>query len=294
MYMRIAIISDLHANKEAIDAVLDDIAEQDISEIWCTGDVVDYGPNPGYAVEKVKQFCKVVIKGNHDEVVTNLNSPLIHGFHPIPKKTVEWTKGQLKPDQLEYLARLPYLHRQNGIAAVHGTLYSRWDPLRDPDFGAGVQGNLEYNCLTSYASNERRGDPLETKEVNSNLGRCFQSMQEMGVKVLFIGHVQRAEASYLKGSKIYSTNVNLPGPFNKSDEKTVPISKEHIYVLNSGSVGQPRDGDPRASYIIYDATNPDAPVARFRRVYYDFTTTRRRILQEGLPPSLGARLEKGW
>jgi predicted phosphodiesterase len=296
--MAIAIISDTHANAEALDAVLRDIDARGIKDIWCGGDIVNYGPSPAHVLEKTRERCRVVIRGNHDEAVGNPASPVTIEFRDLPRQTAEWTRAQLTPKQLEYLANLPHQHIENGVAIVHGTLCTRWDPNKDGDFGVGTQKNLEYACMTKYTSYkkvfESDSDDLRAwkEELNGNLQRCFLGMKELGVKICFVGHWQAAEAFWTDGKNIKFKMMHVPEPRDRTNEVSLKLEQGLQYLFDVGSVGQPRDGDPRACYVIYENNRPE-PIVTYRRVYYDFKKTGRRIVQSGLDASLAFRLKNG-
>jgi diadenosine tetraphosphatase ApaH/serine/threonine PP2A family protein phosphatase len=296
--MAIAIISDTHANAEALEAVLKDIDARGIKDIWCGGDLVNYGPSPATVLEKIRKRCRVVIRGNHDEAVGNPSSPVTIEFRDLPRQTAEWTRTQLTKEQQEYLANLPYRHVENGVAIVHGALCTKWSPGRDYDFGASEQKNLEYACMTNYVSYRpisKQTAPdqrMMNEHLNSNTRRCFASMRELGVKVCFIGHWQQAEAFWSDGKAIRFRQMTVPGPHDRTNERSIKLETGHIYLFDVGSVGQPRDFDTRACYVIYENNRPE-PVVTYRRVCYDFKKTGRRIVKEGLDASLAFRLKNG-
>jgi hypothetical protein len=305
--MAIGIISDIHANIEALDAVAADIEQMDkeygIAEVHCLGDIVNYGPNPAECVRRVRALCDIVLRGNHDDAVATLNRRMLRkNFHDEQRAGVFWTRKQLDNDALDYLAALPHQHLQNGFAEVHGTFCTR--PLStDDDYAGDPVKNLEYATFTRYSSVRKETDI-------QNLMRCFQSMEERNVKTCFVGHVQAAEgfAQYFGPAPTYPAGH----PENQRPASVRKISldaREHEgpvsvivelqdnwrYIFDVGSVGQPRDLDNRASYGIYTGTH-----FINRRVPYDFEKTAGKIKEvasyrekHSLSPWFGERLALG-
>lgn len=284
--MSIAIISDIHANLEALTAVLKDIERArkryDIDEIYCLGDIVNYGPDPKECVDLVRKHCSVVLRGNHDEAVGTGNEVLLKTFNDLPEKGARWTRGQLSEGDRSYLAGLPHQHLNNGLAAVHGTLCSKlWSG--DHDYANGdAKKNLEFASFTLYCDSHRPGDQI-------NIGRCFQSLQDVGSKVCVVGHVQIAEC-YRK--RVGGNTVSLIPMTAKRKglvSVTLPIEMMYRYIFDVGAVGQPRDDDARASYGIY---HKDKFV--IRRVPYDFKATQKKIIAtKALASAFAYRLEHG-
>lgn len=248
-----ALISDIHANLEALRAVREDIRGLGIKKIYCLGDIVGYGPNPVECVDLVMSECAVTIKGNHDQAV--ILDPV--GFNPMALQAAFWTRDQLEQapgppsvvnGRLDFLGELPERHNEGAYLFVHG---SPREPTNEYVFPEDVY-------------NERKMDAL--------FGRidryCFQ------------GH------------------THLPGIFTASGEFITPEECNYEYALTSekaminvGSVGQPRDGDPRACYVILD---DERDVIEYRRVAYDYASTAEKIYRiPDLSPTLGDRLRTG-
>lgn len=245
-----AIISDIHSNLEALQAVLKDISKQDVSEIYCLGDVVGYGPNPRECVDLVMQ-CKVVLLGNHDQGA--MFDP--EGFNPPAERAIFWTRGQLeapgesrqaKERRWEFLAERPRSYREDGFLYVHG---SARNPLNEYVFPEDIYNQRKMERI--FALVERY---------------CFQ------------GH------------------THVPGIFTENLQFHSPDEIDYTYRLdgrktlcNVGSVGQPRDGDWRACYILLDSDT-----IRYRRVEYDIDTTVKKIYAiPDLENFLGDRLRDG-
>lgn len=209
-----AIISDVHANLEALEAVLADIAELGIEEIYCLGDIVGYGPNPREVIDLVMEHCQLVLLGNHDEAVRI--GPV--GFTPNAARAVWWTRKELQDTKQparegearwKFLAGLPQTHEENDMLFVHA---SPRDPVREYIFPEDV-----YNSAKMY-------------DIFNRFKRCC-----------FVGH------THVPGVFIEGGAFKSPVEFN--DE--YKIGKKKILV-NVGSVGQPRDGDWRSCYVILE------------------------------------------
>lgn len=266
-----AIISDIHSNLEALRAVLADIKARGITEIYCLGDVVGYGPNPRECVDLVRD-CKLVLMGNHDQGA--MFDP--DGFNASAERAIFWTRAQLEssnePKMLreqrwEFLAERPRTHKENGYLFVHG---SARNPLNEYVFPEDVY-------------NQRK------------MERIFALVE----KYCFQGH------THVPG--IFTEGYQFYPPDEIDNEYTLGEGK---VMVNVGSVGQPRDGDPRACYVILDdGLPPGAAAARaeghavtptgppkitYRRLPYDFETTIRKIYEiSELEQFLGDRLRQG-
>src|SRR6266404_3032373 len=245
-----AIISDIHSNLEALEAVLADIARHDVKEIYCLGDVVGYGPNPRECVDRVMQ-CQLVLLGNHDQGA--MFDP--EGFNPPAERAIFWTRAQLeapienrqaREKRWEFLAERPRTFRENGFLYVHG---SARNPLNEYVFPEDIYNQRKMERI--FALVDRY---------------CFQ------------GH------------------THVPGVFTESLKFFRPEDLEFKYelaaekvLINVGSVGQPRNGDWRSSYVILDGQQ-----VLFQRVEYDIDTTVKKIYDiPDLDNFLGDRLRDG-
>lgn len=249
--MKRALISDIHGNLDALEAVLDDIRQQGVEEIYCLGDIIGYGPNPRECIDRVIAKCKVTILGNHDQGA--LFDP--EGFNSGAEKAIFWTRKQLESPQgrpednarrWDFLGELPRSRRENGFLFVHG---SPRNPLNEYVFPEDIYNQKKMEKLFSLVEHH-----------------CFQ------------GH------THVPG--VFTQNMNFFSPeeigyqYSLSDEKAM---------INVGSVGQPRDGDPRACYVIIDGD-----LIRFRRVDYPVEKTRQKIYDTPeLDNFLGDRLLDG-
>jgi predicted phosphodiesterase len=250
-----AIISDIHGNLEALQAVLADIDKQSVDAIYCLGDIVGYGPNPRECLDLVRR-CQLVLLGNHDQGA--LFDP--EGFNPPAERAIFWTRAQLengddnlerRNDRWNFLAERPRTHREDGLLFVHG---SARNPLNEYVFPEDVYNHRKMDRI--FALVERN---------------CFQ------------GH------------------THVPGVFTESLPEDLyqfrgPDELGYTYkfngkktLVNVGSVGQPRDGDWRACYVLLDGDK-----LTYRRLEYDIDTTVKKIYAvPDLDNFLGDRLREG-
>lgn len=245
---RRAILSDIHGNLEALQAVLADIQAQKIDEIFCLGDVIGYGPNPRECIDQCRSF-DLTLLGNHD------NGALFDpdGFSSGAENAIFWTRAQLEDssiggakDRWDFIARLPRTFRDGDVMFVHGSPRS---PLNEYVFPEDI-------------FNQRK------------IERIFGFIQ----KYCFQGH------THVPG--VFTENFRFYLPSEISNRYTLGDQK---LMINVGSVGQPRDGDPRSSYVILDGNEIE-----FRRVEYDPSETREKILAiPELDDFLGDRLLDG-
>lgn len=245
---RRAILSDIHGNLEALQAVLADIQTQEVDEIFCLGDIIGYGPNPRECIDHCREFAMTLL-GNHD------NGALFDpdGFSSGAEKAIFWTRAQLENpavpgarERWDFIARLPRTHRMGDIMFVHGSPRS---PLNEYVFPEDV-------------FNQRK------------IERIFGFIQ----KYCFQGH------THVPG--VFTENFRFYQPSEIGDRYTLGDQK---LMINVGSVGQPRDGDSRSSYVILDDREIE-----FCRVEYPSSETREKILvTPELDDFLGDRLLEG-
>ncbi len=252
-----AILSDIHANLEALDAVLRDIAAQGIPEIWCLGDLIGFGPDPAACVDLAMDW-EVNLRGNFEE---QLNQD-VDAFNSYARECIRWERSQLGgdgpssagPDRVGWLRRLPLSCELEDVLLVHGS------PRAPKAF--------EYLALPE----ESEGDVPWTSGCQS----LFQHFR----RICFVGH------SHVPGVLAEGGKVARPGSLAEGAMVLDPHKK---YFVNVGSVGQPRDHDPRACYVVWDGDS-----VRYRRVPYDIRETQRKILATGVLSWLEAnRLEPG-
>jgi diadenosine tetraphosphatase ApaH/serine/threonine PP2A family protein phosphatase len=246
----IALISDIHSNLEALQAVLRDIETQNVEKVYCLGDVIGYGPNPRECIDLVLAL-PIVLLGNHDQGA--MFDP--EGFNPGAERAIFWTRAQLesptekseaREKRWEFLAERPRIHREDNTLYVHG---SARNPINEYVFPEDVYNPRKMERIFAYIDKY-----------------CFQ------------GH------------------THVPGVFTESLQFYSPEEIDGIYSLdgrktmvNVGSVGQPRDGDWRACYVLYDGKT-----VKFRRVDYDIDATIQKIYDvPELENFLGDRLRDG-
>jgi diadenosine tetraphosphatase ApaH/serine/threonine PP2A family protein phosphatase len=231
-----AIISDVHGNLEALEAVVDDMNDFDVEDLYCLGDTVGYGPNPGECLD-ILMNCKVHLLGNHEEAMREKPTD----FTAEAARVAEWTLHQLRDhcedpaewqDRLRFLRKLPRTHKEGENLYVHG---SPRDPTREYVY-----------------PHDLKQDSGKIWDIFRQVGRCC-----------FMGH------------------THIPGIFTESFKFHPPEEIDYHYALvpgkllcNVGSVGQPRDGDWRACYVLFD----DKTI-HFRRVEYDMETTVGKMKQ---------------
>ena len=240
--MRVAVISDVHANYRALEAVLEEIDAERVDAVWCLGDTVGYGPRPNKCCEAVSSRSSYSLVGNHDLVV--LGELSISDFNDDAAEAAIWTSQVLTQESRAFLEPLQPAGEVAGVDLFHAS-------ARDPVW--------EY-VLTEEAA---RG----TFELSD-------------ASLIFVGHSHVALALSDNGDRI-SGGVALAGS---------EVELEGRWLLNPGSVGQPRDGDPRAAWLLLDL---DRGLAAFRRAPYAIEQTQAEMRKLGLPAPLAARLERG-
>lgn len=248
--MKRALISDIHSNIEALEAVLADIRAQGIDEVFCLGDLVGYGPNPREAIDEVAK-CKVCLLGNHDQGA--LFDP--EGFNSGAERAIFWTRSQL----------------ENGADSAP-TRQKRWDFL-----GELPRNHLDGECLFVHGSAR---NPLNEYVFPEDIynKRKLEKIFALVPRYVFQGH------THVPG--IFTENYNFFSPEELNNEYRLGREKA---MINVGSVGQPRDGNPRACYVVLEDD-----LVRFRRVEYPFDRTIAKIYDiPELDNFLGDRLRDG-
>jgi diadenosine tetraphosphatase ApaH/serine/threonine PP2A family protein phosphatase len=254
-----AIISDIHSNLAALEAVLADIKSRNIETVFCLGDVVGYGPNPRECVDLVRD-CELVIMGNHDEAI--FHSRKTDEFNLRAEMAIEWTRNELtRGSEDEVAPRVDFLRSR---------------PLQDERIIQGVP------IMFVHGSPRR---PLR-EYIFPRDTRNRQKMADIFARIsrlCFVGH------SHVPG--VYTDNIDYTHPSELELLKIYHFDEGQRAIINVGSVGQPRDNDPRACYV---TITDEADAVVFRRVAYDVEKTRSLIHQTpGLDNSLGDRLLEG-
>ncbi len=269
--MKYAILSDIHANLEALEVVLAKCREQNVEQYICLGDIVGYNANPAECLELMRGLNLVaVVKGNHDEYVSNEDEEMV-GFNPHARAAVLWTKSQLTEGQRKWLADIRYKMtiRGTSITLVHATLDSpeAWGYIFDVHHATD---NFSYQ-FTQLCFCGHSHVPIAFCKKPLTLG-AENPVEEMEI---------------WRGAP----KPGAPPEDDKADDSIrIDMQNGWKYLINIGSVGQPRNRDPRASFAIYD---DEAKVVIRYRLPYDIAAAQAKIRAAGLPDRLALRLERG-
>lgn len=245
--MRLALITDVHGNREGFSAVLDDLALRKIDRIVLLGDLVGYGPDPEWCVDMAARLVAegaLAVKGNHDHAIAAPSE----NMNALARVALDWTRPRLNDAARAFLAQLPMSVELADAAFVHASLHEpeRWD----------------------YITNERR---------------AVSSFRKTSARLIACGHTHIPLLTSLdtRGA-VHAHAVTTGAP--------LPLLRSRRWLAVVGSSGQPRDGNPRAAYAIYDQNTLEF---EFRRVPYDVGTTMAKMRDLGLPEPLAVRLMKG-
>lgn len=262
--MRVGIISDVHSNLEALQSVWQLFDAEKVDTVWCLGDIVGYGANPSECISEVKNRCSVILKGNHDEASATLWG--LDWFNEWARQAALWTHYQLTEQEISFLENLPPSRKVNleseGLPVVwlvHGS-------FREP--------------LTEYILNAHIA--AENMELLLNEASSVTGAPTL----LFFGHSHVAEAYFLPSSR--SRKLRHQRFLVTTDFQ---LQRDGVYLINVGSVGQPRDGNPHAACGILDT---EALTLRVFRIPYDVERAAVKIMRAGLPQELALRLFQGW
>ena len=240
-------MSDLHANREALDAVVREAGGR-YDQVICCGDLVGYGADPNPVTEWVHEHCAVVVRGNHDRASTGLDD--LEWFNPVARAAAVWTLENLSQANADYIRQLPQGPiLVDGFQVVHGS-------------------------------------PYDEDEYVLAAGEAGQAFSYLEARLAFFGHTH-VQGGFIWNQSRVETIGRLPV---RADRQVMEIDPQCAYLVNPGSVGQPRDGDPRAAYAIFDS---DAQMLTYYRAEYDVESAQKRIRQVGLPPILADRLSVG-
>ena len=239
--MKYAILGDIHANLEALDAVLKDAGERGASHYACTGDVVGYNADPKACLQRLRALKCTVVQGNHDYYAASNESMEL--FTPMAQKSIRWTRKQLSLLERRYLRQLPMIVDIENFTIVHSSLNNppRWNYI------------------------------FTTKAAEANFRNQFNS-------VCFFGHTH-VPLAFVKDQSI-----------DKGFYETLDIHPGCQYLINVGSVGQPRDRNPLAAYVIYDL---EKQTVTMHRVEYEKKEAQQKIRAAGLPFRNALRLDNG-
>ncbi len=295
--MRYAVISDIHANQEALQAVLDELARiarwtgEPFAGLWCLGDLVGYGPEPAECVDLVRAHTEVVIPGNHDRAVAGMLS--VEQFNDSAQVTADWTRDRLSEEHLRYLAEITERRVFGECTLVHGSPRNPvWEYLTSPE---GAQASFPYFstrfCLVGHThvpsiflqkdsiaelamagrSAPKRGRLIKEARLVDDLADQAMLNTLAAQQEAVVQHMLAPCEMLLPGEGLW-----VPPPGYRA-------------IINPGSVGQPRDNDPRAAFMVYDT----ARGFEFYRVEYPIEQTQRKIWRSGLPARMAVRLTYG-
>ncbi len=249
--MRALVLSDIHANLEALEAVLAAAPPHEV--VWNLGDVVGYGASPNEVIDRVRPLGNLVVRGNHDRACGGL---AVFDFSQNAQVAILWTESTLEDDHREW--------------------------LRNLTIGPVTPGDSAVSCV--------HGSPRDEDEYLFTLDDATPSLQAASSPITLFGHTHR-QVGFASGEFTelrLGPEYNLP---NEPEQFSVHLRSGYRYLLNPGSVGQPRDADWRAAFAIYDDAQS---VFTWHRVPYDVAGAQRRIRCAGLPNALAYRLERGF
>ncbi len=239
--MRIALISDIHGNIEAFEAVIEKLLSLSWDRLVCLGDIVGYGANPAECTEKAKDICGTILLGNHEWALVSNDE--LASFNPYAQQGIIWTREKLPKSSIQYLTNLPQITENTRFVFSHSNFTN---PI---DFSVYITARHQANLYISKLEKE----------------------------IFFFGH------------------THIPSVFTENGNGEFPAGSEKIHItgkalINPGSVGQPRDGDWRASFAIFDETDM---TVEFFRVEYDVEKSAEKIISAGLPEFFATRIFKG-
>jgi diadenosine tetraphosphatase ApaH/serine/threonine PP2A family protein phosphatase len=239
--MRLAVLSDIHSNLAALDAVRADLPTVD--EVWVLGDTVGYGPQPNEVIAALQEMGARSVMGNHDGAA--IGAVDTGWFNPDAGRAIAWTSEVIDDNSRAYLATLPEIRVQDDLTAVHGS-------PRDPIW--------EYIVSSSVAA---------------------ENLSAFSTRICLHGHTHVPVVFQADGDAVEPVLPTLDVPVSIAEGRAL---------VNPGSVGQPRDGNPAASYLVLDT---DAGTVQFHRVSYDIDATQKLMREVGLPARLVERLSYG-
>ena len=239
---KMAIVSDIHGNLEAFEAVLEDIEGQGVSQIYSLGDNVGYGPDPEAIIERLQARSIPSVRGNHELAITDPSE--LDWFNPVARESLLKTVEMLSPEAIEYIHQFPYCRVEENYRFVHGF---------PPDSPVIYQFQV----------------------TDEELRKLFSELEE---HIFFTGHTHYPEIVEFTDGKIRNTTL---------ERHPRQLTAASRYIINVGSVGQPRDGNNNAKYLLFD---PSALRIELRYIPYDVEATVQKILDAGLPETHALRL----
>ncbi|TFE68239.1 metallophosphoesterase family protein [Methylacidiphilum caldifontis] len=245
--MKIALLSDIHGNLEALESVLEEILDRRIDKIICLGDIVGYGADPSICLQKIREHADTILQGNHDYYCSlpQLPENIVNRLNPIALDAIEFTRKVLSEDEKRFLISLPLIWENKDLMATHSNFC-------DPQSWQYV---------------------LSSEEASENF-------KAGSFRIGFLGHTHIVSLFVQNGdSRVFQFRF-----------KRLFLKRNLRFLLNVGSVGQPRDGDPRAAFVVYDTENDEVQVCR---IAYDIEKSALKIKNAGLPLQLAERLKWG-
>jgi predicted phosphodiesterase len=254
--MRYGIVSDIHSNLTALEAVLEQLDAMNVGQLLCLGDIVGYGPQPNECCEVLRARGCIAIAGNHDEAAVMTSSS--ERFNSLAARAIEWTRQELTPENRAYLRELPRERHFDSFDIVHGA-------------------------------------PQEHFDYILGLTDACAAFEKVRMPLTFVGHTHVAEVffqEYHDGDK----PSGRPEPGRTFHQRLanggrIEVIPQYRYIINPGSVGQPRDRNPQASFALFD---DGLNVIDVRRVTYDIAGVRKKMESARLPVELAERLGLGY
>ncbi len=250
--MRILVISDIHGNLEALEACLAAVSTYD--RVFNLGDIVGYGANPNEVVARSRELGGLFVRGNHDKACSGVSST--DDFNHIAALAAFWTKQKLTPENLEWVKALPF------------------GPIKPEKIG-------DVQCV--------HGSPLDEDEYIIIIRDAYLPMTETDVSLTFFGHTH-IQGGFAVDGEEWLTLRPVYATTDQTESFDFQLKTGAKYLINPGSVGQPRDGDWRAACAVFDTS--DYKIT-FHRVLYDVAQAQKKIYDAGLPDRLATRLSDG-
>lgn len=249
--MRALVLSDIHGNVHALDAVLAAAAGQ-YDQLWNLGDAVGYGARPNEVLDRLHPIATLHVRGNHDRVCSGLTST--HGFNPVAAEAANWTHRQLTPENLEWVRSWP----KGPVRATERAMAAHGSPLHEDHYIVSMRD-------------------------------AWTPLQRMETEITFFGHTH-VQGGFSQDEQDWEEDRPQYTTTDQPEEWTLAVPPGSRHLINPGSVGQPRDGDWRAAFAIYD---DEANTVTFRRIPYDVAAAQAAIREAHLPERLAARLSTG-
>lgn len=250
--MQILIVSDIHSNLEALEACLNAAPAYDLA--INLGDIVGYGASPNEVAERSREAGKHFVRGNHDKAVAGLSD--LKDFNPIAGLAALWTREKMTPDNMQWLRSLPQgpveIPELSGLQFVHGS-------------------------------------PMDEDEYVVTMDEALEPLTHSPARTIFFGHTHLQGGFYVDASANHSIHPKYKS-VGKAESCELALKPDVHYMINPGSIGQPRDGDWRAAFATFDT---ESRIVSFRRVPYDLKSAQEKIVAANLPPRLATRLATG-